>query len=282
MSFIDELEKLLKEKNDFFGLTDHDQTIYLTLLEHGPIRASEIGDITKIPKVSIYQVLNRLEKKGFIISEPTSRGARYDGVHPQKVIAHLKSLLEKQHNEERKTLEDISSLITQIDFNKDQRSTTQAKANETVWLINSEALIKQYVDELLKSASNSIIVLLPLIEVSRFREIIGLLEDRMESSKDEINLVLSWEITEETEIEHSRIREKLKELGANIYEWGLIEVPFQGFLIDHREGMIILKSGWETTPSFNIALWIRHPAYILAFENLIKNLNDLIALRKVT
>ncbi|MHA1132036.1 MAG: TrmB family transcriptional regulator [Candidatus Helarchaeota archaeon] len=155
MSYIDEIEKILKEKNDFFGLTDHDQTIYLTLLEHGPIRASEIGDITKIPKVSIYQVLNRLEKKGFIISEPTPRGARYDGVHPQKVIAHLKSLLEKQHSEDLKTLEVISSSITQIDFDIDQRSTTQAKANETVWLINSEAQIKQHIDELLRSASNS-------------------------------------------------------------------------------------------------------------------------------
>ncbi|MFX1293800.1 MAG: TrmB family transcriptional regulator [Promethearchaeota archaeon] len=282
MAYIEDIEKILKEKNDFFGLSDHERTIYLTLLEHGPIRVSEIGDITGIPKVSIYQVLSRLEKKGFIITEPTPRGARYDGVHPKKVIAHLRLELEKNHDKDHRILEYISSIISEIKFNKDKRKEIDVKQSESVWLINSEAQINRHIIDLLKSAKKSMIILLPIIEESKTKEILTILQEQMEITQGEMNLILSWEIGEETKIQDSKIPENLKKSGASIYEWGLIEVPFQAYFTDHQEGIVVLKSGWETIPSFNLALWIRHPAYVITFENLIRKLNDIIALRKVT
>ncbi|MEM3766482.1 MAG: helix-turn-helix domain-containing protein, partial [Candidatus Bathyarchaeia archaeon] len=48
------------------GLTDYEVDAYLTLLEKGALTARQISYGAQIPPSKVYQVLNSLEKKGWI------------------------------------------------------------------------------------------------------------------------------------------------------------------------------------------------------------------------
>ena len=48
------------------GLTDYEISVYIALLHIGPSPASEISEESKVPLSKIYEVLRKLEEKGFI------------------------------------------------------------------------------------------------------------------------------------------------------------------------------------------------------------------------
>ncbi|MHA1325509.1 MAG: helix-turn-helix domain-containing protein, partial [Candidatus Helarchaeota archaeon] len=78
MSKIEDLEKIL----DRLGLTDYEKKIYLALLVNGPLNASEVGDITNIPKYNVYPTLKRLVLKKFVDDQPTARASKYKAIPP--------------------------------------------------------------------------------------------------------------------------------------------------------------------------------------------------------
>ena len=58
------------------GLTDYEMRSYLALLEHGEMTANQISEVADVPYSKIYEVLESLEKKGWIGSEG-GRPARF-------------------------------------------------------------------------------------------------------------------------------------------------------------------------------------------------------------
>ncbi|MCD6312746.1 MAG: TrmB family transcriptional regulator [Thaumarchaeota archaeon] len=67
------------------GLTDYEMRSYLTLLEHGEMTANQISEAADIPYSKIYEVLEGLEKKGWIGSE----GGRPAKFYPRSLSTAL-------------------------------------------------------------------------------------------------------------------------------------------------------------------------------------------------
>jgi sugar-specific transcriptional regulator TrmB len=275
LSGIEDLERLLER----LELTDYERKIYVTLLTSGPLSASEVGDITGIPKFNVYPTLKRLELKKFIDVQPTARASKYKAVSPQDVMIELQRDLNLRHKEEKTKLQDIINQLSNFDLQFEELK--GASPSDSVWLINSEARIKRNVMELLKKAEKSIIACIPTIETPTYtqtrQEILTLLQTIIKKKK-KIVITLNWEIEEGTEDE--KIADDLTQKGSIIYQWGIAELPFSAFLIDNMEGLIILQSTWVPLPKFGLALQIRHPAYVKPFEKLIQRFNETGAFKK--
>ena len=56
----------MEEELRLLGLNDIDVKVYLTLLKTGTSLASEVAKKTEIPRASIYDILERLEKEGLV------------------------------------------------------------------------------------------------------------------------------------------------------------------------------------------------------------------------
>jgi len=275
LSGIEDLEKILER----LELTDYERKIYVTLLTSGPLSASEVGDITGIPKFNVYPTLKRLELKNFLDVQPTARASKYKAVSPQDVMIELQKDLNLRHEEEKTKLKDIINQISNFDLKLEELK--GASTSDSVWLINSEARIKRNVIELINRANTSIVACLPTIETPTYtqtrKEILSLLQAIIKKKK-KIFITLNWEIEEGTEDE--KIADDLTQKGGVIYQWGIGELPFSAFLIDNAEGLIILQSTWIPLPKFGLALQIRHPAYVKPFEKLIERFNETGAFKK--
>jgi len=97
-----EIINILKE----FGLGEYEAKAYLALLERGKISARIISDVTRIPYTKIYQVLQDLERYGFIISI-SGKPRMHMALSPEKALEKRMMQIKKEQeieNDKRQRL----------------------------------------------------------------------------------------------------------------------------------------------------------------------------------
>ncbi len=100
------VQKELLNKLKDFGLNSYESKLWIALLSRGISTAGELSDISNVPRSRAYDVLESLEKKGFIVVK-VGKPIKYLAVHPQEVIERVK----KKIAEEAKEKTDILSKI---------------------------------------------------------------------------------------------------------------------------------------------------------------------------
>jgi len=87
-------EVLLKIKEDF-RLNIYEVKIWTALLSRGIATAAELADISVVPRSRCYDVLESLEKKGFIIMK-VGKPIKYIAVHPEEIVERVKKELRQK------------------------------------------------------------------------------------------------------------------------------------------------------------------------------------------
>src|SRR5512137_2234413 len=72
-----------------FGLNSYEAKLWTALLSRGVSTAGELSDIAGVPRSRSYDVLESLEKKGFIIMK-LGKPIKYIAVPPSEVVERIK------------------------------------------------------------------------------------------------------------------------------------------------------------------------------------------------
>ncbi|MDO8633969.1 MAG: helix-turn-helix domain-containing protein [archaeon] len=99
----------LEELNAFlaeFGLTEYETRVLSTLFGFGETHAPEISRHAQVPKTRVYDVLERLTKKGLLI-EVSGRPKKYKALEPSKAL----DMLLEESKARLKNLEERAMLI---------------------------------------------------------------------------------------------------------------------------------------------------------------------------
>ena len=95
--------ELVKKIKIYFDLNIYETKVWLALLSKGISSAGEIAEISNVPRSRTYDVLESLEKRGFVIQK-LGKPVRYIAVKPGIVIEKLKNNTTKFAEERIKTL----------------------------------------------------------------------------------------------------------------------------------------------------------------------------------
>lgn len=104
-------QDLVKKIRGYFDLNIYETKVWLALLSRGIASAGEIAEISEVPRSRTYDVLESLEKNGFVIQK-LGKPVKYIAVKPEIVIEKLKNNTMK-HAEER-----VASLSNLKDTNE--------------------------------------------------------------------------------------------------------------------------------------------------------------------
>jgi len=77
-----------------FGLNTYESRIWVSLLSRVKSTAGELSDIANVPRSRSYDVLESLEKKGFVVVEP-GKPIKYLAIPPKGVLENVKKRIEK-------------------------------------------------------------------------------------------------------------------------------------------------------------------------------------------
>jgi sugar-specific transcriptional regulator TrmB len=95
--------ELIKKLKGYFDLNIYETKVWLALLSKGISSAGEIAEISGVPRSRTYDVLESLEKRGFVIQK-LGKPVKYIAVKPEIVIEKLKNNTTKHAEEKIKTL----------------------------------------------------------------------------------------------------------------------------------------------------------------------------------
>ena len=96
----------LNELRERFKLNIYEVKIWTALLSRGIAAASELADISGVPRSRCYDVLESLEKKGFIIMK-VGKPIKYIAVQPDAVVDRVKNRLQEEAEEQLRIVEEI-------------------------------------------------------------------------------------------------------------------------------------------------------------------------------
>ena len=89
-----------------FGLNSYESKLWTALLSRGVSTAGELSDIANVPRSRSYDVLESLEKKGFIIMK-LGKPIKYIAVPPNEVLERVKKKIKDNSERELKTIEQL-------------------------------------------------------------------------------------------------------------------------------------------------------------------------------
>ncbi len=88
-------ESFLKRLRSIFNLNIYEVKIWVALLGRGSSTAGELADISNVPRSRSYDILESLEKRGFIIMK-LGKPIRYIAVQPAEVLKRVKYGVKKK------------------------------------------------------------------------------------------------------------------------------------------------------------------------------------------
>jgi len=91
-----------------FGLNSYQAKLWTALLSRGVATAGELSDISNVPRSRAYDVLESLEKKGFIIMK-IGKPIKYIAVPPKEVVNRVKKRISVDAQKAVKQIEDLKN-----------------------------------------------------------------------------------------------------------------------------------------------------------------------------
>jgi HTH-type transcriptional regulator, sugar sensing transcriptional regulator len=99
-------DELLKKLRSAFDLNIYEVKIWTALLCRGVATAGELSDISQIPRSRSYDVLDSLEKKGFVMMK-LGKPINYIAIEPNEILGRIKDKVKKKSEARIVELENV-------------------------------------------------------------------------------------------------------------------------------------------------------------------------------
>ncbi len=216
--------KALKE----LGLTEYEVQAYIALVDGGQMTASDISSRSSVPFSRVYDVLGRLEDKGFIQIQ-RGRPTKYIGKAPSEVVKLVQlAWAEKLERSSKIVVDDL-----QPRFEQETQTTTR-----DVWLLHGRAAILAKALEMIEIAKEEIQFSLPSLDMESIAE-----NFEIEDLSDIIEAILKLKIPK-AHVLTSDVPADLKDMiPKNVEIRSRDKVFGAGLVVDRRETIIMLAGG---------------------------------------
>lgn len=101
-------EEFLSRLRKIFDLNLYEARVWTALLSRGVSTAGELSNISDVPRSRTYDILESLEKKGFIVMK-VGKPIKFIALKPQEVVERVKRNLLVEAQEKSKRLEQLKS-----------------------------------------------------------------------------------------------------------------------------------------------------------------------------
>jgi sugar-specific transcriptional regulator TrmB len=225
----EEAKKTLHE----LGLTAYETAVYLSLVERGVMAASEVSESANVPFSKVYEVLNRLERKGWIDVE-RGRPSRYFAKAPTEALeATRRGFDEKMQSWTRAFEEELQPLYEKREL----------REKPDIWILRGETSVLAKLQEMLGKARREVMIAAPIFVRGLAKKALPLLVSLRLGDVKVLLMVAGepgdWE---------------LEKLVGTVEIRGRSDLFGGGVIVDGEEALLFL--GEEDKPS--LVIWSNH------------------------
>ncbi|MFC1704834.1 TrmB family transcriptional regulator [Nanoarchaeota archaeon] len=248
------VEKEFLNKLRDFGLNTYEAKLWTALLSRGMSTAGELSDIANVPRSRSYDVLESLEKKGFIISK-VGKPIRYLAVPPNEVIERVKKKIEDESKKRVNVINQIhsSDLIKELNVLHTQGSNL-VEPTDLTGSIKGRENLHDHLRSRIKKAEKSVMIITS--EEGAKRKLEALSDVLIKAKQRGVKIRFAAPLKDINQFKELAKIAELKKLGSKA----------RLCVVDGKEITFMLNDDQEVHPASDIGIWINSEFFANAVE----------------
>jgi len=250
--------EFLSQLRRYFNLNLYEVKIWTALLSRGVSTAGELSDIANVPRSRSYDVLESLEKKGFVVMK-LGKPIKYIAVPPNEVIERVKKNFKKEAESSIKKLDDIKNkeIMKELDTLHTQ-GVELVEPTDLSGSLRGRHNLYNHLELTIRGAEESVTIMTTsqgfLRKVEGFKPLFEQLKKRG------VKIRIAAPLNKET-------KEVAKDL-EGIAEVKHTETKARFVIVDGKEIIFMVLDDVEVHPTYDIGIWVNTPFFASALESL--------------
>ncbi|MBD3304709.1 hypothetical protein GF343_06230 [Candidatus Woesearchaeota archaeon] len=242
-----------------FGLNSYEAKLWTALLSRGVATAGELSDIANVPRSRSYDVLESLEKKGFVVMK-LGKPIKYIAVPPSEVIERVKKSILDDAEKQSKILEDLgnSEVLDELtDLHK--KGINHVDPADLTGAVKGSTNLYSHLGSAVKNAEKSVLILTTGAGLAR-KSI--LLKNALNKAKAKgVKIRIAAPITK-----NNKSAQKALSACGQVKKVDSVKARF--CVIDGRSVVLMAMDDSKTHKNYDFGVWVNTEFFAKAFENI--------------
>lgn len=252
-------EEFLSRLRKIFDLNLYEVKVWTALLSRGVSTAGELSSISDVPRSRTYDILESLEKKGFIVMK-LGKPIKFVALKPGEVVERVKKNLITEAHEKSVRLEnlkqdevlgELTSLFTE--------GVKYIEPSELSGSLRGRQNIYNHMDMMVRDAEKTITIVTSAEGLNRKLE--ALMPSFEKAKKRKISIRIAAPITPE----NSKIAKELAKV-AEVRDMKEMKARF--CIVDSGQVMFMLMDDETVHPNYDVGVWISTDFFARTLEQM--------------
>ncbi|MBT5343202.1 TrmB family transcriptional regulator [Candidatus Woesearchaeota archaeon] len=241
-----------------FGLNSYESKLWVALLSRGVSTAGELSDISNVPRSRAYDVLESLEKKGFVIVK-VGKPIKYLAVPPTEVVERVKKKVMEEADQRNKVLctlkeSDVLGELTTLHTEGIKLVDPTDKSGA----FRGRDKVHEHLNTMVKNAQSSITLMISKEGLERKYDLLAAPLKKAVKKGVKINVAVPANANKTI----------LKELSQFATVSNNVKGNARFCLVDNEQMLLFLTDDKKVHKSYDSAVWVEAPQFINYFGSL--------------
>jgi len=251
-------EEFLSKLRRYFSLNLYEVKIWAALLSRGVSTAGELSDIANVPRSRSYDVLESLEKKGFIVMK-LGKPIKYIAVNPSEVIERVKKNMRSDAENKVKNLEKLkdSGVLAELNTLHTQ-GVDLVEPTDLSGSLKGRHNLYNHLELTIRNAESSVIIM--TTSQGLMRKVEGLKPTFEEIKKRGVDIKIAAPITKES-------MDAAKDI-STVADVRNTDAKARFCIVDGKEIIFMVLDDQEVHPTYDVGIWVNTPFFASALQSL--------------
>jgi len=251
-------QELLKKLRSAFNLNIYEAKVWTALLSKGVATAGELSDMSNVPRSRSYDVLESLEKKGFIVMK-LGRPIKYLAVQPKEIIKRVKKTIQDKAEEEVKSIDklqgtDVDELALLYKNGIEHIDPTSIAGS-----FKGRNSLYNHILGLMSDAKSSVVIATTDDGLVRKVEYFKSTLRKLKQSK--VNILIA------APLQDPRAKEASQEL-KEYAKVKSLDINSRFVVVDGKQAVFMINHDKNIHESADIGIWVNSPFFALSLKNM--------------
>ena len=233
------------------GLNSYEAKLWTALLSRGVSTAGELSDIANVPRSRTYDVLESLERKGFIVMK-IGKPIKYMAVPPEEVLERVKKKIIEETTKKSEFLDKLKKSDVLQDLKLlYKRGIDMVDITDLSGALKGRSNLYNHIETCIKGAEDEVII--HTTERGLIRKLEFLKNVFKKLKQRGVKIRIAAPITEEN-------KEYVEELNG-IVEVRHSDLKSRFVVVDKKEIIFMVLNDEEVHPTYDVGIWVNTPFF---------------------
>ncbi len=252
-------DELLSKLRRYFDLNLYEVKLWAALLSRGVSTAGELSDIADVPRSRSYDILESLEKKGFVVMK-LGKPIKYIAIPPTEVVDRVKKNMHVEAQEKVRRLESVRGSPLMEELNTlHTTGINLVDPTDMTGCLRGRNNLYNHLDMLIKDAKKNVNIV--TTDKGFVRKVEGLRATLEKVRKRGVRIRIAAPITKENRKTVDTLK-KIVEVRHND------KINSRYVTVDGNHMVFMLLNDKDVHPSYDLGVWVKTPYFTTAIDNM--------------